>query len=506
MKTNKQRAQDILERVDAHSKTPNQSIPDKKASLRKRNLIISLATSFVVVLGAVFGLVFGLGKGGDDFNIANMYVANFDEYTAIGSGYVAEEQVYNSNMAYADSNNGRNKKHMIGVRKDGKVEKIKISDKEGDKVVEQTWNLTSMLSFNNFTVLEYSKDSTYSSYGDPEYFADYDNPWSSYKTFIMDNRTGKFYSISEIGSNYYYFNRALYNFDASESENCIYFSSFGVNSYYDSGVALYRAYVENEVLKIEKVFDYNLFNDVNKQEVMVDKYDNVYVVDSVYGTWFSDSTTIHYLQKIRFLITKTGNIKPIGEECFRSINGIVYTKDKTKQFDANGEMVDNSFLGCDENIERELLVKKIGNVEYYYGCNLENDNFRAVQGRSYRADIICKITWIDAVVFEFEEIKIDDYNSDTRFDQIQYVVTQDKIYFSNDDKIFSIEITTGNKEVLTSDYIFNTIETDNLGNVIFTAVGNQMTTVNGIIDNEGNISVITKKPEYEVYYIKALDI
>ena len=33
MKTNKQRAQDILERVDTHLKTPNQPIADKKASV-----------------------------------------------------------------------------------------------------------------------------------------------------------------------------------------------------------------------------------------------------------------------------------------------------------------------------------------------------------------------------------------------------------------------------------------------------------------------------------------
>ena len=117
-------------------------------------------------------------------------------------------------------------------------------------------------------------------------------------------------------------------------------------------------------------------------------------------------------------------------------------------------------------------------------------------GDNYK--IIHKITWLDDVRFEYEKIQFSECTTD-------YVVTADKIFFRNESKIFSVDIASGEKTDLVSDYYFTSIDSDNLGNVTFSALDSTMQNVYGLIRNDGRIETSVVASEYEVYYINALN-
>ncbi len=181
---------------------------------------------------------------------------------------------------------------------------------------------------------------------------------------------------------------------------------------------------------------------------------------------------------------KNGGLVKLETGVFKSINGYVYTTDKTKRFDENGEMIPNSFENCDLYLSKFNLITKDGNIEYYYVNRYE----------------IYKVEWINDIEYTYEKRVIDE-----RF--TEPVVISKKIYFVKDGGLFSIDIISGVKEKLGSEkYYFSSIQSDNLGNAQFVALDTtNMQKVEGMIKNDGTIETNVIPNKYIVYYIKPLN-
>ncbi len=434
-----------------------------------------------------------------------MFIANFASYSAIGVGTENQKSSKNVAFAYDDADQIKDAK-LVGVNDNGEVEEIKYS-KEKDGGVEHKIKprVVGFHSFKDYSIVMFTTvDYVNMEYGcffvEPDgkdYFS------NEYKSYIIDNRTGKFYSLEKLGKNtnngiFYYSLDAcgeLYRYtsgkriyDYFESDSAIYFCS---TNHYDGDWVIdviYKAAVENEELVVREIFSYEETG-LKTDMFFVDRYDNVFLQFGLNN----------------YLLTSDG--LNTCEKFYRSVNGIAYhyVNDSKlnnvslesvadKMVDENGNIVETDFAAKKVFLNSENKIKSTENADYYY----ENDELNNLY-----FDKIRKVTWLDDehIAFEFEEITLDDL----KHHDIQYVATNDYLYFRLSDQILKTEITTGETNVLASEYIFTKIEADNLGNVNFEGVSkNSGGKVFGLIDNNGNISVDITMAHYKIYYIKPL--
>ena len=134
---------------------------------------------------------------------------------------------------------------------------------------------------------------------------------------------------------------------------------------------------------------------------------------------------------------------------------------------------------------------------------LHNDDGYFRSKNNEQKKYIYKITWKNSTEYTCEIINIEGID---KFDlsHLQYVVTSDKIYFRDSAEIFVGNTYDGKTQKLTSEYIFKNIKTDNLGKVVFEATGSNLENITGTINNNGQISILSQKPAYQVYYIKPI--
>ncbi len=489
MKTNKQRAEIILQK--ANSLSVNDLEPEtKKFPLWK--IITAIACILVVLIGATIGIVIGVSN--NNFNLDKMYIANFDSYKALGAGSINDGNVASASTmptisangiqtAYASSNS--NKNYLIGQKEDGSLEKIKFSKtKNGKAEKDQKGYITNVHAFQNFTIVEWSKiENPFDKSIDKILRLGY---WT--KIYVIDNKTGKIFNLVSANDymQYHISSSFIYGYSSLDGGDCFYL----YNELHQNSRTYYKVSVENELLKVEEIVNNNLI-DFNKNQTFTDKYGNLFITDAT-------NVTINFMgcAEVKYCISNR-NVIDVGQKVFRSANGIVYTEDKSQKFNANGELVENTFDGCDLIVSKDNLIKKVGNTEYYYGVTI-NEYYINYVPRDYMQNIY-KVTWQDEEVFSYEAIPISKYT-------FNYVSTKDKIYFLDEQNIFSVDIETGNKQELVADYIFNSISTDNLGNVVFNGIRkDNMNHVKGIIYNDGRMDISETNQKYIVYYITALN-
>ena len=484
MKSNKERARIILSKCEKQHQEQNYQTSTVQAEKKSKNFWknkkawISVCTAFVMVLTLGLGLGLGLsgnGNAGDYLNLNNMYIANFEQYTAIGSGALGGVDTATGANVSIQATYKKSKHKLVGVRRDGVVEEVKVTDGKDD-AQEIKWGVCNMSSLKNFTIVSFSKYS----HTHTRFYMD-----DSTIIVIIDNRTGKIYSLESLLDNtknqFYLYVDGQFDIyptsdiDRCESDDSLYFKTEQSSTHY------YKATVKDGELEIKEIFDSS--NMVAFNRMFVDKYGNIFLGNtSVYST----------ILYANYCITTNGQLIQLNSlGVCRALNGIVYTSDKSNQFDEAGNIVDNTFENADFYRSRVDLVKRVGNIEYYFSHKIDSTGNNA-------KNIIYKVTWKDEIEFDVEETVLTEYTKD-------YVVTADKIYFRSETKIFSVDIETGLKTDLTSDYFFTSIETDNLGNVVFTGLDKNMNTVSGLIRNDGTIEKNVTASEYEVYYIKALN-
>ena len=497
MKTNKERAKIIMQRyANKEDMQVVETSQKPKSKFNKflwtKKAIVSVCTACVMLL-TTLGLGLGLGLGlKENYDLNNMYIYNFQQYTALGAGVLTSGKVSSSNVVFMASSSSKEKK-LIGIKENGVVEEVRVKKKKEGKPEKIKWDLTYIFSVENFTIARFCKN------GIVDFNEDRFIINKNSLTVIIDNKTGKIYSLNALlkKTDYgKYIEIRLYspNYDGSFSghekdaeyyanENYIYFFARFFDKYVDDSntIILYKASVVENSLKIEQILDKSVgSNMVDFSNIVVDRYGNLFLSQGASNT----------IEGFSYIINKDGLMKRIEQNVKICLNKIVYTKDKKFQFDENGKLVENSFDGCDVNLSKIYLIKKDGNIHYFYiGSNYYvGDNYK----------IIHKITWLDDVRFEYEKIQFSECTTD-------YVVTADKIFFRNESKIFSVDIASGEKTDLVSDYYFTSIDSDNLGNVTFSALDSTMQNVYGLIRNDGRIETSVVASEYEVYYINALN-
>lgn len=503
MRTNNQRAELILEKANTLKQSGLDTVPEPKRKIVWWKVVTAVTCALVILAGSITGLIFGLKNYG--YNIDKMFIANFNSYTAIGSGHInqsgqtasATNNSYMASMgvAYAESSGNSDDNYLVGQKEDGSFEKLFFSKTQNGKPEkEQEGNITQILSFSRFTFIEWNLDIKHHGGGENCFFVDYGGFSWSYKTFVIDNKTGKIFDLSKTGIGTIRFaTNELYELYNWDSEDCVYF--FDDNGSIYENVTCYKASIENEELKIEEVINTNLIKFIYTS-TFTDKYGNLYLSDeAIYNSNINSVNGNKQIINVKYCISN-GNVIDVNKKLFRSVNGIVYTEDKTMKVNENGELVPNSFMDCNLILSKENIIKKEGNVEYYYGNPSSKTNDTMLKN-------IYKVTWSEenAEEYTYEVIPVDAYTK-------TYVTTSDKIYFLGEEEIFAVEIATGNKieQAIGTDYIFNSIKTDNIGNVLFEGITKSgMNSVGGIIDNDGNIDISQKNRKYVIYYIKPLN-
>ena len=218
MKTNKQRADIILERYQKNKETQNQQninkvSPKKHSWFNLKAFAYSMAATLVII-GVSLGLFFGLRQ--NDLDLSKMYILNFNKYVAIGAGsQLTNDEQVSANVLSFDANSA-GKNYMIGVDQYGNVEKLRFAlnnntsetdQTEQEEIDKQDWQVSKIKIFERFIVVEFNT-----------FISTSENFWLNH-TYVIDNETGKMYYLNNSDeTNYIYFVSEDTNFFDNEKE------------------------------------------------------------------------------------------------------------------------------------------------------------------------------------------------------------------------------------------------------------------------------------------------
>ncbi len=443
--------------------------------MEKKIKIISISLAICVVVATAVILAVCLHP---KQNYDKLVVKNFDSYTQICAGYVNESLSSKSTNTMSLStvsaaSNNKSVSKLIGLKEDGTYEPITFVNKN-NKDVKQSLYLWGFQTYNNFTFLRFGTVST------DNISSTYDN--CSGDGYILSNKTGKIYKDT----------KDIIAMRPQESVNAVY-----AQPRYQRKII--KIYEQNEQLIIEEVFN---MDDLDAfSSFFVDRYGNI----------FSENK--------RYIIKTNKTIEQLNvdrSKMYRGMNEIIYCGDKW--FNENGELVDASFVPSNRinfnpntriNANEEShLLKRSGNAYYYY----DNDDRYYVKAipdenditgftQQFVGDRIFKVTFTDEIQYTIEEIPLESYVKKTE----RYVFANDKLYFITSTEIYYLDIETGKKTTISSNYLFNEMWSDNMGNVCFSALDNNMNKINGVINPDDSTSVTVTPSKYEIIYITPLN-
>ncbi|MDD3397791.1 MAG: hypothetical protein PHR96_04575 [Clostridia bacterium] len=420
---------------------------------------------FCIFLLVVFILpcVYMLTACGGSISFNNLTIKNWDAYSSIGAGFV--RRTIPNNNVYAEDTNSQADAKLFGIRSDGTYEPIVFVNENGNET-QQSLYLSGFSAFKNFTFISYSTLKV-------NYINLFDNNYS--QEYVISG-TGRLYRLDDVFEfiNLY----TLYNYD--ESDTAIFFIGAKITDVSRSNI--YKMSIENNDLKIEKIIDLSTVENSFGYGFFVDKHGNIF------------SNNKNYIIKVDKTIHLLAN-----NDIFKAMNNLVYCGNQV--FNAEGELVDSDFIptstvNCHAigkvpgASNTKYLIKQDSDLYYYY-------NFHDTP------DIIYKVSFnMDSYLIDI--IYLEDYES-SRYVEGEHVFAYNKIYFINNQEIYYINITTGCKTILNTDYIFNAIWSDNKGNICFSAVDSSLDAVTGTIDGENNITIGIVSNGYDVIYIKPIN-
>mgnify|MGYP001089288423 CR=1 FL=1 len=397
--------------------------------------------------------------GSHDLN--NMVIKNWNNYSYIGAGLVSSPSASGQGV-YANSAK-KAKAKLFGVTKDGRYEVIKFEDESG-KEQEQTYYLSGFTAYTNFTFIEYSERNV-------EQITSFTS--NAEHQYILDNNSGKIYRLDDI---FDFINLGTAGCQG-ESKNAFYCLAKKHSDPYTGHTPIYKFSIENEELKIEKAFDSSKLS----------AFGSAFIVDN-YGNVFSENG--------KFVISSDGIIKTLDNvSLFKALNGFVYVGNQV--FDKDANLVDSTFTPPNLQLSGEMrgfskdkyLVKQDGSVSYYYIRNRETVG-------------LYKVTFLNDIEYEIEEIELEGYSEDN---WKKSLVENDRIYYLSNSEVGYCDIETGKATVLTNEYIFDDIWTDNQGNVCFSALNEYMDSVEGIINADNSITVGITSNGYDVIFVKPIN-
>lgn len=108
------------------------------------------------------------------------------------------------------------------------------------------------------------------------------------------------------------------------------------------------------------------------------------------------------------------------------------------------------------------------------------------------------MTFQDDIFYTITNIYLEDYSD-------EYVVANDRIYFLDQAELFYVNIEDGVKTIVNSEYLFNHISSDSRGNVVFSAIDNNLNVVNGIINSDNTCTVNVSDNGYKISCVNPIN-
>lgn len=474
MKTNRERAQEVLRRVNDQKNESNKIVQPQPSNKNKIFKLVAVCMSAIIVC-VTLGVVIPFVKGKPEtLNLDKTYIANFENYTAIGAGVetdvasgISGERTVSMTVANSSNTGAR----LIGIDKNGKAERIKYKkhkDDNDDESEEIVYVLRAMCVFEKYTIVSFVDASHHLPFleGNSNVFDAYNGE----QVYLIDNSCGKFYSLNGYYDGYVIsYNIGLFA-EWSESDDAIYFIGFKYAydaMYGTEKAAICKAYVENDILVIKEMTEpYKAGLSI---EYFVDRYGNIFLEDNN--------------RKYQYMVDDEGKLSRLDDFYYRALNGIAYGRHSATCINEKGEVVSSSLKESSMAFSQEELLKREDNCEYYL--------------QDYK---LYKVEWIDEVRFNITTL----YES---AEKLMCAAAGEYVYFCEDLSIFRVEIVTGQKSLLPLEepMFFTSIKSDNLGNVLFEALDSHQNKVNGMIDNEGHIFKDVTPSKFEVYYIRPLN-
>ena len=236
METNNKRAKIILERV-TKEKT-NAAQEELKKPMKKKlgwKMITAICVAAVIFVGAISGLIVGLTLAGR-FDLNNMFITNFTSYSALGVGEKNAASPENIASAY-DGDEQIESATLVGINIQNEVEELKFSKDKNDKVGHSiNPKVLDFHAFRDYSIVTFDiqKNDTRTFYQDGMF-----SIYESARNYLIDNRTGKFYSLDGLPQEFFYYSHEYSTasgmrfkiYDSYESDSAIYFYTPNNNIY-----------------------------------------------------------------------------------------------------------------------------------------------------------------------------------------------------------------------------------------------------------------------------------
>lgn len=403
-------------------------------------------------------------------------IHNFASYNAIGVGI--PNIINNRSVRSFYSDEGLK---LIGQKRDGTIEVVSFDDVSGAEQ-KQTYHLSCYTNRDSFIFLGFSdyKKSIVES----------DHLYSHTINYILDKQTGKLY-IPE-------FENSMFGI-GPESEGKV-LCGAKINGIY----GMYYFSIENELLKIELIADYNTipieYSGLSSS-IDVDRYGNILL-----GS---------------LLITKVGKIKKVPTALYLCINGVYYNSSDSSTIshwiDGNGEYVSAEYIP-------ETFVSSMNRPAIYtegqspYLLNSTSEDLEI-----YRWD--SDYDWTNQI--EFLTIGKVSFTDDSKF-RYNYEIVASRphiyknicpsYYFNKKGKILYIsedlsivtflDVMSGvYTDIISLNDVLRvkSIEKDKYDNVVISYVDNELRIINYYIDVDGNYSTTFKEPEYMIKYLAPIN-
>lgn len=405
--------------------------------------------------------------------LMNLTIKNYSDYEELSIGYIEEStspsaspqgntlsmQVMNSETF---ANTGKKKVGLIGKHKDGYYKQLEFEEKQESDVIKHHYGLFGYMDVGPFLFLSYSIDSDGTN---PRVGLRY-GPYNERYTLLMDKASGKIFDVTNDniwlydGANYYYTTNAV----------------IGWTSY--NGLCKYT--VENKMLKRETILEAPL-NDFNPL-IMVDRFGNIYI----------PSRDNNYT----YMITNKGQIKTILGASFAP-NDIMYVGNQC--FNENGELEEATFVPTDftnlkfkhhqGDLDSNPIQLYQENNTYYYHDTQTNSN------------VIAKYTFFNDIEYSIDYIQLEKFVSN--FNSIHI---GKKLYFLSGTEIYYIDILSGKATTLVSDYFFNALYLNEVGDLVFDGLDSYLNKIKGTINpDDDSIQLGVTKKEKSIFFRTAIN-
>lgn len=417
-------------------------------------------------------------KDNSQFNIANTRIKDFSSFESLG---VAEKEVssaQNNNnntssiiQVYADAVNY----NLIGITKEGEFCDILFIDDNG-KEIHQTWSLYDIYSIGRFIFITFSNDG--------EFCMNY-NPQGSFSfelysgngrvSFLIDQKTGKVYSLEEISQYLDRIERNVAYGHTAYNEDILYVLDESHDGYRQI-YSIYKWSFEQERLIVQEVVNSTVLNFYDR-DIMTDKYGHLYLRQA------RNSDSPSQMASYDLMITNQGRIRYFTHKLGKALNGEVYLYNNGSKVDENGNVVTATdtcnlfYNGAYPYLH--YLCKKDGSEYYLEIASLHG-------GKIY----INKVTWMDETNYVSEIV------AQGKYDYDKYLIANEKVYFLKDTFLYYYGIDASGR--ILSDYFLSDIKKGYNDTLLFSALDEELNVVEGIVFKDHTILYSTEANNFRL--------